>query len=288
MELSKYVKSENLEVKRSEISLSDYNPRSITDEAKKTLKRGIKKFGLVGGVIVNKRTNMTIVSGHQRVSVMDELQRYNAQTKENDYVLRVDVIDVDENQEKELNILLNNPNAQGEWDYDKLREIIPDIDYKDAGLTDADLNLIGVDFLLQTEEENSLSGMLDELMSPVQEMKQAMAEAKREETETHTAESSFNTPSPNNIHAEPTQTMEEKVQHMKEVKKEVAERAREQAQNMDAYVMISFDTWQAKAEFCEAFELDPNTKFIKGEVFAEQLGLSDDDNDEEDDEDNND
>lgn len=62
---------------------------------------------------MNKRTGLTVVSGHQRLSVMDELQKYDPTTKENDYKIRVDVIDVDEKQEKELNILCNNPNAQG-------------------------------------------------------------------------------------------------------------------------------------------------------------------------------
>lgn len=274
MELSKYIKSENIEVKRSEISLSDYNPRTITEEAKKTLKRGIKKYGLMGGVIVNRQTNMTIVSGHQRISVMDELQKYNEKTKENDYILRVDVIDVDENKEKEINVLMNNPNAQGEWDYNKLREIIPDIDYKDAGLTEADLNLIGIDFLHQTEEENNLSAMLDEIASPIQEAKHAIQEAKRE----------AETVDVSHIPTTQEKTWEDKVQHMKEVKKEVAEKAKEQAQNMDAYVIVSFDTWQAKADFCEAFEYDPYAKFIKGEAFVEQLGLFEENEDDNDDE----
>ena len=52
---------------------------------------------------------------------------------------------------------MNNPNAQGTWDFDALARIVPDIDWKDAGLTDADLNMIGVDYLLQTEGENSIA-----------------------------------------------------------------------------------------------------------------------------------
>ena len=86
---------------------------------------------MVGGIVVNKRTGLTVVSGHQRLSVMDELQKF----PDNDYRIRVDVIDVDEKQEKELNILLNNPNAQGTWDFNALAQIVPDIDWKDAGLT---------------------------------------------------------------------------------------------------------------------------------------------------------
>ena len=100
MELSKYIKSESVELNRSAIHFADYNPRKLSDESRKTLKRGIKKFGLVGGIVVNKRTGLTVVSGHQRLSVMDELQKF----PDNDYRIRVDVIDVDEQQEKELNI----------------------------------------------------------------------------------------------------------------------------------------------------------------------------------------
>ena len=169
MELSKYIKSESVELNRSAIHFADYNPRKLSDESRKTLKRGIKKFGLVGGIVVNKRTGLTVVSGHQRLSVMDELQKF----PDNDYRIRVDVIDVDEQQEKELNILMNNPNAQGSWDFDALARIVPDIDWKDAGLTDADLNMIGVDFLLQTEEESSIADALSDMMVPVSEQKEA-------------------------------------------------------------------------------------------------------------------
>lgn len=63
----------------------------------------------------------------------------------------------------------------------------------------------------------------------------------------------------------------EKVAHMKEVKQQVKENAQKQAENMDAYVMLSFDTYEAKAAFCERFGYDGNTKFLKGEVFDEQV-----------------
>lgn len=246
MELSKYIKSESVELNRSAIHLADYNPRKISEESRKILKRGIKKFGLVGGIVVNKRTGFTVVSGHQRLSVMDELQRYNPDTKENDYRIRVDVVDMDEKSEKELNILANNPNAQGSWDYDALRELVPDIDYKDAGLTEADLNMIGCDFLLQTEEENNIAGELESMMSEVNARHEAEKAQRQMERAAKTA-------------------------HMKGVKKQVKEAAQKQAQDMDAYVMLSFDTWEAKAAFCRRFGYDPYDKFLKGEVFDSQV-----------------
>ena len=48
MELSKYIKSDSVELNRSAIHFANYNPRKLSDESRKTLKRGIKKFGLVG------------------------------------------------------------------------------------------------------------------------------------------------------------------------------------------------------------------------------------------------
>ena len=183
---------------------------------------------------MNKRTGLTVVSGHQRLSVMDELQKF----PDNDYRIRVDVIDVDEKQEKELNILMNNPNAQGTWDFDALARIVPD--------TDADLNMIGVDYLLQTDEESSIADALSDMMAPVTEQSEADKTAKQLERA-------------------------EKVAHMKEVKQQVKENAQKQAENMDAYVMLSFDTYEAKAAFCERFGYDPDMKFIKGEVFDEQV-----------------
>ena len=254
MELSKYIRTESVELSRSLVHFADYNPRTLDDEAKKSLKRGIKKFGLVGGVTVNKRTGYTVVSGHQRLTVMDELQKYDPVTKEGDYKVRVDVVDIDEKMEKELNILLNNPNAQGRWDYEKLAQLIPDIDYKDAGLTDADLNMIGVDYLLQTEEENNIADALEDLMSPIIEERE---EAKAERAAERAMQKEID--------------REAKVQHMKDVKQQVKESAMAKAEEMDAYVMLSFSSWSAKAEFCERFGYPAEMKIIKGEVFAEQV-----------------
>lgn len=236
--LKKFFSSTIVEVKRSEIHPADYNPRKIDEQGKRMLKRSMKQFGVVGGIIVNSQTGNTIVGGHQKVSILDEMYKY----PDNDYSLRVEMISVDRKTEKTLNIALNNGNISGQWDFDALARLVPDIDYKDAGLTDADLNMIGCDFLLQTEEENSLAGALEEMMQPVTEQKEAEKAARQLERA-------------------------EKVAHMKDVKQQVKEQAQETAANMDAYLMLSFDTWEAKAAFCERFGYDPNQKFIKGEQF---------------------
>ena len=240
--LKKFFSSTIVEVKRSEIHPADYNPRKIDEQGKRMLKRSMKQFGVVGGIIVNSQTGNTIVGGHQKVAILDEMYKY----PDNDYSLRVEMISVDRKTEKTLNIALNNGNIGGQWDFDALARLVPDIDYQDAGLTAADLNIIGCDFLLQTEEENSIADALEDMMAPVTEQKEAEKAAKQMERA-------------------------EKVAHMKDVKQQVKEAAQKQAQDMDAYLMLSFDTFETKAAFCERFGYDPYAKFIKGEIFDEQV-----------------
>jgi hypothetical protein len=121
-----------VEVNRSQLKDAPYNPRVIDDEAKKKLKDAIKNVGLVQPVVWNKRSG-NIVGGHQRISILDDLE------KNPDYTLLVSAIDVDEKTEKELNILLNNPNAQGDWDLEKLQGLISEVDIGNTGFDLADV-----------------------------------------------------------------------------------------------------------------------------------------------------
>lgn len=246
---NKYFTSSSVELQRSQIKPADYNPRTITAEGRKALKKSIRLYGVVGGIVVNKRTGYTIVGGHQKVSVLDELQKYNPDTHENDYSLRVELIDVDEKKEKELNITLNNPNVGGDWDYDALRELIPSIDYRDVGFTEIDLNLIGCDYLLQTDIEATTADALSDMLAPVQEEREAEKAERREEQKSEA----------------------ERIAHMKAVKQQVRAEAEEKAKDMNAYVMLSFDTFKAKSDFCNRFGYDPYLNIIKGEVFSDQV-----------------
>ena len=230
-ELNKYFKSETVEILRSKIHPASYNPRKISNEAKKLLKKSIKQYGVVGGMVVNQMTNNTLVSGHQKLYILDELNNY----PEVDYLLKVELISVDLKTEKELNIFFNNVNVSGTFDFDKLRELIPDIDYKNAGLSDEDLSLIGIDFTMQTKEEVDIANQFNELLAPVQLQKEIDK------------------------------------QHVKDVKKQVKEASENAAKDMESYVMINFDTAEAKESFMLRFGFQPGDKVIKGEVFENMI-----------------
>lgn len=67
-------------------------------------------------LVWNRRTG-NLVGGHQRLSIMDELEG----TK--DYFLHVAMVDIDDKTEREQNIFFNNQEAAGDWDMAKLGQM---------------------------------------------------------------------------------------------------------------------------------------------------------------------
>lgn len=158
IEKTKYQTSNNIDVKRSSINFANYNPRKISKEAKIALRKNIKRIGLLGGIVVNLRTN-NLVSGHQRLTVLDSIEGYDKDNSK-DYILSVELIDVDEATEKEQNIFMNSTSAQGEFDMLQLSDLLKDIDYSNAGLSDSDMALLGIEL----DIDNSINE-IDELES---------------------------------------------------------------------------------------------------------------------------
>lgn len=104
-------------IHRSQLKGAPYNPRYMRDKARVRLKETLQKVGLVQPIVWNKRSGM-IVGGHQRINQLDALEGSA------DYSLTVAVVDVDDARERELNVLLNNQEVCGEWDFEKLQEIL--------------------------------------------------------------------------------------------------------------------------------------------------------------------
>jgi hypothetical protein len=94
----------------SELTPAEYNPRLITDEAKARLKKSIQKYGCVQPIVWNKRTG-NIIGGHQRFDVLVSLGAKKVPTV---------VLDLDEGNERLLNLTMNSPEAQGTWESHKL------------------------------------------------------------------------------------------------------------------------------------------------------------------------
>lgn len=120
-----------LKIPAEKLKPSRYNPRKDLkpgDPEYEKLRRSIEEFGYVEPVIWNKRTG-NIVGGHQRYKVLLDMG-----VSEVDCV----VVDLDETKEKALNLALNK--IQGDWDYEKLKDLLQELDTGEF-----DLELTGFD-----------------------------------------------------------------------------------------------------------------------------------------------
>ncbi len=114
-----------------ELTPASYNPRkklTPDDVEYKKIRRSLEEFGCVEPVIFN-RTTGTLVSGHQRVRILQDL----GETEIEAVIVDIDSI----TEEKKLNVLLNK--VKGEWDDDKLAEVLQELEkYGDIEITGFD------------------------------------------------------------------------------------------------------------------------------------------------------
>ena len=121
------------------VTPADYNPRKQlrpTDPAYKKLRASIETFGLVEPLVWNQRSGR-LVGGHARLGVLRDLGRES---------VPVAVVDLDDDREKALNVVLNNPAAQGRYDSKKLAAVLGELDglpaFADTGFDPAGLRAL--------------------------------------------------------------------------------------------------------------------------------------------------
>jgi DNA modification methylase len=125
--------------KLTELNPAPYNPRKSTAKQEEQLKRSLEKFGVVEPIIFNKQTGY-IVGGHFRVRELKKLGY-----KEVDCV----IVDLNEEDEKELNIRLNA--NTGEWNWDDLNADWDSEQLEDWGL---DIPAFETDEVLEAKEDD--------------------------------------------------------------------------------------------------------------------------------------
>lgn len=135
--LSQFQKFETETIPRSLLKGAPYNPRVISDVAKQELAKSLKGHGLVSPLVWNKRTGY-LVSGHQRLNILDTLEGTQ------DYNLTVAVIDVDEREEKILNVQFNNQEMMGDFDLQLLGDLAfeNNISFDELGFLESDAELL--------------------------------------------------------------------------------------------------------------------------------------------------
>ena len=106
-------------MKLSDLNPAKYNPRKALkpgDREFEKLKSSIQNFGYVELIVVNIANNNTVISGHQRLSVLKDMGEEEAECV---------VVEMNEADEKALNIAMNK--VSGEWDVEKLADLLDDL-----------------------------------------------------------------------------------------------------------------------------------------------------------------
>jgi hypothetical protein len=125
-----------------------YNPRTIADHDLEALRRSLRYFGTVEPVVVNQRSGH-IVGGHQRVK---------AALAEKIDSLPVVYVDLDDPSERQLNLALNR--IHGEFDLEKLEEVLRELETMGADLDLTGFTEIEINDLLHAADE-PIEGLTD-------------------------------------------------------------------------------------------------------------------------------
>ncbi len=117
MSTSNYSKKLNVqEIAIDKLKQAKYNPRIMRDEEFDGLVESIKAFGQRENLIVN--SDMTLISGHMRLMAMSSLGFKT---------VMCDVVELSKDDEKKLNLIMNNPHIQGKFDRLKVDALLAEL-----------------------------------------------------------------------------------------------------------------------------------------------------------------
>jgi ParB-like chromosome segregation protein Spo0J len=140
----------------SDLKPAPYNPRVSLkpgDAAYERLERSIEEFDLVQPLVWNRRTGH-IVGGHQRLEILKQKGITEVECV---------VVDLPPQREKALNVALNNSAVAGDWEPQKLLDLVGEL----QALPDFDATLTGFseqalrDLVLSPARSNSFPGETD-------------------------------------------------------------------------------------------------------------------------------
>lgn len=225
----------------------------------------------MGGIVWNESSG-NLVSGHQKVGIMDEVNRYNPETHENDYKIRVEVVHLTDKEEKEQNLFMNNRSVQGEFDDDMLIQMLGDIEYQNAGFDDFDMELLGIADIPDEVSKNDIN----EIVEPKQWRKEDIVQNKEHlaKVDSETSESSENTKLERSIDFYNDSEENQIARHneVQKIKDRIANNAASSDDNVvQSYVVLSFGSPSETETFLLQFGYPVETKVLDGEEFLDRL-----------------
>lgn len=227
--------SETRVVKRHQISFNVRNPKRHKEDRIKLQAKNLKKVGYLGGIVWNETTG-NLIDGHRRISAMDLYYGYDG-TPETDYEVKVEVVHMDEKEEKQQLAYMAAGDTKA--DLDLIANFADEIDLGEIGLNESEINDI-LNIANGSNEETP--DLFEELMKPTK----AQPEKGSSEYEANKA-------------------------RVKEGKAKTREMAKENAQNEAAHITLSFSTYENLVAFCDLMGVAPDAKFVKGEELLQMF-----------------
>lgn len=273
---SKIQQAECRVILRSQINFASYNPRRISEDARKALKANLKRLGLMGGIVWNEDTGI-LVSGHQKVQIIDEVNRYNAETKENDYEIRVEVVHLSEKEEMEQNMFLNNKAVQGDFDDDLLRDVLAKIDHKAAGFNDFDLDMLGITPIDDDEFRNITD--IPEETDPANDWRKGNLTQDSEhlaqvDANTHGSEENTKLDRSVDFMADSAENQIARHNEVQKIKDRINKKSDTNNDGgMLSYFIVSFPNPQETQGALIQLGFDPNSKFVDGRELMDKIDI---------------
>ena len=265
---------ETVIVHRSLINPVAYNPRFITRPARKRLAEGLKEFGLVEQLVWNRRTG-NLVGGHQRLADLDK------SAGSLDYELEVAAVDKDLIEEKRLNLTLNSPFAQGEYNLEGVVAIVKETGYEGTGFDYLDLQLFNVPDAGDLFSEDPAQGLINEVTRVNDEGKAYEAERIAAGKDTPSDDPPDDPPDDDDgdsdsgsASKEPEQPKQyddpAAIEKMKEIKRKHLAQVRDANANLEFYTIIMFDS-DADFAAVRAMLSAPEDNYLDGDALRVEI-----------------
>lgn len=147
-------------IKLTDLVEADYNPRYMSDSERNNLKSSLATFGVVDPIIINLKNNR-IIGGHQRYkALIDLIGEEEADFDQNMNLIvlgdigwvfpNTDLKIENEDFEKGMNLALNK--IQGDWEYEKLNDLLDQLKVNDFDLEPTGFIEIDVDLDIDDED----------------------------------------------------------------------------------------------------------------------------------------
>lgn len=245
--VTKFQKFKSETIPRSRLKNAPYNPSRATKTQLDKLRDGIKRFGFVGGIVWNARTE-NIVGGHKRLSQLDALNGSP------DYQLTVDVVDISEADEIALNVLLNNREAQGNFDIDLLSEAMSMLSEHGGNPTDTGFSTVDLQAILGNE---FLDGVFAEQAEAEGEVISELESIR------------------NDAKASRKESTPERKADLKKKREKYREQVGDDIESdADFCITLVFDSNESLGDFLHAAKLPSDKRYFDGHEFCRTVGLT--------------